>query len=273
MKFIDGITFVDMADSIFTMENGPETYFPYPNTFTSSSEGIVYTHTHTAKNLFPILKNIERKYVLVTHNVDMLVDENLYSQLPPNVIKWYSASITFQGEKLESLPWGVESLQRFEFHHIDKRLKMTQKVLEPKNHRNLLYVKHSVWTNRKERFKPYVLLKDKPFATVEQAAIFDFDHYIDSAYNHKFVLSPPGHAIDSHRTWETLYLNSIPIEKRNINNSFWRDLPICFVDDWEEITEDFLNKEYERITQMKWDMSKLTPEYWTNKIISEKNNL
>jgi hypothetical protein len=92
--------------------------------------------------------------------------------------------------------------------------------------------------------------------------------YLDDIYNHKFVLCPEGNGTDTHRIWECLYLNTIPIEKRNINNSFYEDLPICFVDDWEEITEDFLNREYERITNTEYDMSKIDFKYWKQKIFN-----
>ena len=37
-------------------------------------------------------------------------------------------------------------------------------------------------------------------------------------------------------------MGSIPIELRNLNNRFYIDLPICFVDDWKEVTESFLKK-------------------------------
>ena len=77
MKFIDGLIFVDLADSIFAMENGPPTYYPYPNTFNSSSEGIIYTHQNTVKNLFPLLRDTEKKYILITHNWDEIIDEEL----------------------------------------------------------------------------------------------------------------------------------------------------------------------------------------------------
>ena len=63
-------------------------------------------------------------------------------------------------------------------------------------------------------------------------------------------------------------MDTIPIEKRNINNSFYTDLPICFVDDWSEITESFLNKEYDRISTTKYDMSKIDFNYWKQRIIN-----
>jgi hypothetical protein len=95
-----------------------------------------------------------------------------------------------------------------------------------------------------------------------------FDDYLDNIYNHKFILCPEGNGTDTHRTWECLYMGTIPIEKRNINNSFYTDLPICFVDDWSEITESFLNKEYDRISNTKYDMSKIDFNYWKQRIIN-----
>jgi hypothetical protein len=42
------------------------------------------------------------------------------------------------------------------------------------------------------------------------------------------------------------------------------------VDEWSDITEDFLNKEYERIINTIWNLEKLNFKYWENKI---KNNI
>ena len=58
------------------------------------------------------------------------------------------------------------------------------------------------------------------------------------------------------------------MEKRNINNSFYEGkLPICFVDDWSELTSDFLESEYERIKNTHWNLEMLTFTFWKNKIL------
>jgi hypothetical protein len=38
------------------------------------------------------------------------------------------------------------------------------------------------------------------------------------------------------------------------------------VKEWTDITEEFLNKEYEIITNKKWNLEKLYFTYWENKI-------
>jgi hypothetical protein len=89
--------------------------------------------------------------------------------------------------------------------------------------------------------------------------------YLDQLIDHKFCLCPRGNGIDTHRMWEALYCRTIPIVKRNAAHRNLTDLPILFVDSWDEVTEDFLHSEYDRFHQMKWDYSKLSASWWGRK--------
>jgi hypothetical protein len=65
-------------------------------------------------------------------------------------------------------------------------------------------------------------------------------------------------------------MGSIPIEIRNINNEvLYEDLPICLIDDWSEITPDFLESEWDRIHGSYWNAEKLNFKYWKNLIKNE----
>ena len=168
-------------------------------------------------------------------------------------------------DRLESLPIGLENSEWFP--EINKLKKIQLKREFKKNKNKLLYINHNIQTNPKERLLPYKIFENSNFATVVYGKNGnDFDSYLEDISSHKFVLSPEGNGTDTHRTWECLYLGSIPIEKRNINNSFYQDLPICFVDDWSDINEKFLNDEYDRISNQNFDLSKLNFEYWKEKI-------
>ena len=87
-------------------------------------------------------------------------------------------------------------------------------------------------------------------------------------HSHTFVLCPQGNGLDTHRLWETLYVNSIPVVRKNINNKFYTDLPICIINDWHELNEDFLKKEFIRINKLKHNLDKLDFNFWKNKIES-----
>lgn len=244
---------------------------------------IFYYHTHDVIKFF---NNIPKnKFILITHNSDGNITKNPkkynagssndvdFNQinLPDNLIKWYGQNIDVIHDKVVSIPIGLENSMWFK--EIGKEEKILKKHIEDKKHINLMYVCHNVRTNPTERMEPYNLFSNTNWATVEHGVNGNnFDNYLNKIHSHKFVLCPEGNGIDTHRVWETLYVGSIPIQKRNINNKFYDDLPICYVDKWSDLNEDFLNKEYIRINNKNWNLNKLDFNYWVNKIKNEIKN-
>ena len=221
MNFINGDKFVAMSDFVYNVEGNPDDYYHYLNTFNIDAVNafngvpIIYTMTTNLETLFPIMEKVTNPIVLLTHNSDRRVTKKLYDKLPPNVIRWFSLCVDYRGDRLTSLPVGIENPHRIEFHHLPKIEKILQKRSEDKTYKNLLYLCHSIWTNPKERAEPYKLLTNKPFVTtIHTPNIFNFDEYIDNIYRHKFVVCPEGNGTDSHRKWECLYLDTIPLGKK-----------------------------------------------------------
>lgn len=267
--FVVGEKFIDIGDSIFStnrVENNYDDYNKRDNTFDIQKLkdiNLVYLNTMYKNQFFHRIKNLDNKFIIITHNCDINI--NNVDNLPNNVIKWFAQNINCVDDRLESIPIGLEN--SIWYPHVQKQKKIYNKVTEPKNIMNLVYMNHNINTNVKERIAPFDALNGKKFVTTEiRSNGVDFENYINKIYNHKFVVSPEGNGIDCHRTWETLYLNSIPLMKKNINNQYYTDLPICLVDEWEDVTEDFLNKEYERIINSKWNLDKLKMSYWVDKI-------
>lgn len=266
MEFIQGQKLFDIADYLYILNiNGLDEYYNLPNTLNINllKDGdIIYTHTQFIPYLFDLIKDINISIKLISHNSDHSVNNIII----PNCVKeWYSMNVNYIHDKIISIPIGLENDMWYK--NIDKCNKIKNMNNNNKNHKNLVYMNHNINTNRKERMKPYELFRNKPWCSYDNGSNGqNFNNYLDNVYNHKFVICPEGNGIDTHRTWETLYINSIPIEKRNINNQFYTDLPICFVDDWEEITEDFLNTEYDRIINTEWNLERMDFNYWVNKI-------
>ena len=91
----------------------------------------------------------------------------------------------------------------------------------------------------------------------------NFENYLEDLSHHKFAVSPEGNGIDCHRTWECLYLGVIPIVKESKAMSFFKDLPILFVDNYDDITPEFLEKEYEeKFKNKNFDLKKI--KYYIN---------
>lgn len=265
--WIQGEKFQALADFVYTpKERHRDDYNKSVNTFNPSALGnvnIVYTHTMYVKQLFEMLQFLRGKFIIITHNSDINIDKTF--KIPENVIKWYAQNVNTKNDKLQSIPIGLEN--NIWDKRADKKKLINEQLKQKRAYRRLVYMNHNISTNVSERAFLYPLFEKKAWITavrgkngVNPAA------YIENIYNHKFVICPEGNGMDTHRTWEALYLGAIPIEKRNINNQYYTDLPICFVDQWEELTEDFLNKEWVRIKGIQWNLSKLNFEYWRVKI-------
>jgi hypothetical protein len=241
---------------------------------------IIYTQgfDNYKRELLEIIRDT-KKVILVSHNCDTCVDDSY--NIPDNVIRWYTTHVKSENPKIESLPNGLQNNSWFTNKYIPevvKKLdKMTAKLNEKKSLRNLIYMDHRIYSNPPIRQKPYDVLGNKTFVTSILDERIDqnnnsFDRYIDNVYNHRFVVSPEGNGIDPHRSWEVLYMGSYPIEIRNYNNRFYKDLPICFIDDWEEVTESFLTNWLIKNHGRKWNFDMLNFSYWKNKIQNEGNS-
>ena len=88
----------------------------------------------------------------------------------------------------------------------------------------------------------------------------------------KFVLSPPGDGMDCYRTWEALYVGSIPIIVESSINSIFDRLPVLIVKRYEDITLPFLENVYENMTRQTYDYRRLYKGYWQRQINRFRNS-
>lgn len=282
MDWIQGNKFADIADFTFSPPvKFMDDYYNLPNTLDLTKlkeRNIVFTTPFYAKELMETIKGIDREFIVITHNGDNEVNDNGVGYMdgkgnlvrtdtfaiPNCVIRWYATNVNTTHPKVYAIPSGLENIER----HATKRKKeqLLEMLQTPKETRNLVYMDHSTGWNNSERQWLYDLLENKLWVTACKGV--NYQRFINNVYSHKFVICPRGNGIATHREWETLYLGSIPIQKRDLNNRFFTDMPICFVNKWDDLTEDFLNSEYERITGRRWNLKMLTFEYWKNKIIN-----
>jgi hypothetical protein len=82
------------------------------------------------------------------------------------------------------------------------------------------------------------------------------------------TICPRGNApADSHRFWEVLYMDRVPIVKRNKGLESFLDLPVVCLDDWNELENvDLINEKYEKVKNNSREM--LDMSYWENKILN-----
>ena len=252
----------------------------------ADNKRIYYCHTHEVNDFFDNI-NFTHDFVLISHNSDGKITDNpcktaaghLLSngkspdadirKIPSNLKKWYAQNVTYKSSVIVPIPIGLENY--YNFPHLHKIKKLFSIRNTNKNLQNLIYLNCNIDNNPKERQMVYDILKDKKYTTVVYGKNgFGFDNFLYNLYNHCFMVCIPGNGPDVHSFWECLYVGTIPIQKKSIYNSNWRDLPVCWLDNWEQLNdEEFLKIEYNRITSQKFDLSKLTFKYWKDLINKE----
>ena len=86
--------------------------------------------------------------------------------------------------------------------------------------------------------------------------------YLTRLSKSMFVISPPGNGIDCHRIWEALYVRTVPIVERSSAFRNFTNLPIMFIDRWEDITIDFLKTQIPLYYNKSYDLKQLKLQYW-----------
>ena len=184
MEFIIGEKFIEECEFKY-FPPGLKDFNPFKTNLPSRErEGTftLYTHTHIAPQLFNEIKNYKSNFILVTHNSDHSISQDLFNTKPPNIIKWYAQNVNLSIDNLFSIPIGLENTRWFA--EIEKKNKMIDKVKEPKNYLNLMYMNHNVGTNRHERLEPYQLFGGSPWVSSTQRINGqNFNDYIHNVYN------------------------------------------------------------------------------------------
>jgi hypothetical protein len=64
------------------------------------------------------------------------------------------------------------------------------------------------------------------------------NEYVHTVTSYSHILSPRGAGIDCHRTWEALYLGTVPIVKESVLTDYFKSIgvPLIVVKEWSDIT-------------------------------------
>jgi len=257
--FIHGDKFAELAD---VSRNWPEENKNLDDL--GKRDQIVFCKIDFLGEVFEKLRQCDKKIVLITHNSDIHVDKDKYDSRPRCIKKWFAQNCKYKADDLIPIPIG---LQRPKGGTLSGDYPAIQEqAAKIKVIRNMVYMNQVDRTNLKEREEVRVKWGPLKYVTMEHAT--PFKQFLESVHSHKFVLSPQGNNdSDAHRTWEAIYLGTIPIVKRSVYTETYSDLPILIVDNWDVIPEDELFMQYESIMKLKGDsLEKSTMTYWEKKI-------
>lgn len=198
------------------------------------------------------------EYVLFTHNsnVDRPIDRKFDRKLEqPELVAWFATNVELRHPKLHSIPLGVGNPIKCD----PVAFRAVQEAAPEKT--ELFEASFSVGTNPVER--AYCIEQTGIDLAPKQTTQRAFYERLASAC---FCISPKGNGVDCYRTWQALYLHTIPIVTRSVLTDQHPDLPWVILDDWSEFRSiEFTYELYER-TWGAWDTGAYTLDRYLERV-------
>lgn len=226
---INGNAFKKIADDFLDEE---KTFFDL-----SKKPKIIFLKTDWIERFKnKILPKIDYQFKLITHNADRPAPSGNIDLLEdPKLIKWFGMNCDQIHPKLQPIPIGIANEK---WPHGNKEI-LLNVVNTDITKINLCYSNFDLSTNRSKRPRIYDIIKTKTFIETESQKL-NFENYLRKLKSFKYVISPPGNSVDCHRIWESIYLGVIPIVEKHLALKYFKDLPILFVNSFEDVTKELL---------------------------------
>ncbi len=201
---------------------------------------IIFCYSHRINEFSKKIIFFSNPFILITHNSDYCIDNNnIYVNTILNnnlLIKWFAQNVSFKHDKLQLISIGIANSQ---WKHGNLNLFYNNNFMNNIKKTKLTYFYFNINTNKNKRQNCYESLKDK----------IQWLNHINSSDNfirlseYKFCICPEGNGYDTHRLWECLYLNVVPIVK---NSNFTQilidyNIPIVILNNWEDYDENNLD--------------------------------
>lgn len=193
--------------------------------------------------------------------------ESIHKRLPPNLL-WLTTNANTSNASVKPLPIGLTDYCGYSPYHSvigDAEKFRTFMDRHQRTEDNLVLLNFKDSTNYDARAPVRSLFGEQNFVTAEAYNPDEsgYERYVRGLRSHPFCLAPRGNGIDTHRMWECLYAGCIPIVQRAEALREFEELPIFFVENWEEACNpDVLTRIRDAYYQKSWDLRKLTISYW-----------
>lgn len=204
-----------------------------------------------------------------------IIPKYLVELLLPYSIHMFLNNNIYNHPQIHSMPIGIRDCGRVVgmhptfFHDF-----LYNEGLKTVNKDYLCLLSFLVHNDINDRIECFNLMKDKDFIiNINNENTCNYNNmnikcpeFYDYAHRSFFLLSPRGAGEDTHRFYEAIYLDCIPIVKRT-NTSFdkvFNTFPCLIIDNWDEITKEFLENKKEECFKKLRDFKDKYPIFFTN---------
>ncbi len=214
-------------------------------------------------------------FIIFTGFEDTPIDEGIWKALPENVLGVYACNCMEWRDIVHPIPFGLQRILAPNDYRQQAILELLQQPsIEPGK---LMYINFNPG-NHPTRQPLFDKFSSCPWVTAHTPGLgLVYDNaarnYYGNIRNHKFMLCPSGNAegCECHRDWEALYMRRVPIVKDTpYLREIFKDIPVLFIDDLINITEQLLiDNDYLYQQMQEFDLNKLDIEVLYNNCIKE----
>jgi hypothetical protein len=265
-------------DSVYLRKNNMD--FLELNKFSELHNGrdIFFCKTDFLLSDLKDIGGLNNDVILISGNSDYPITDEYLKILPNNVIRWFGQNILSNHEIFEPIPLGIENkIDSFRPGH---GISYYERVNEKENllgrNSNLIptkkiYANFKVDTNYNHRIVVRDICKKSNHIDWEEPNL-TLNEFFDKILDYEMVVCPIGNGLDTHRLWEVLYSNRIPITVKVGNfkiYEMYEKFPIILLDNINELgDENILSVKYQKIKEKKFDRTLLDFDFWKNKILN-----
>jgi hypothetical protein len=216
-----------------------------------------------------VLVHIEAPITLLLGNSDLNQTKHVHANISSlKVAKIFAQNLADPISKFDVLPIGLENLWRHNYGKIPKKI-IRNATAEYKDYR--IMWGFSLQTNFEMRSAASAALSRCEVA--KKMELSSNRRHQQALSRFAFVASPPGNGLDTHRTWEAMYLKCIPIVIRShmTERFFNLGLPIWVVDSYDDIvhfSENDLKQKYRELSS-RFETEAIWAQYWIDRINSK----
>jgi hypothetical protein len=229
-----------------------------------------------------VLPLITSRFVLATADSDNLVPWHLGPAArtilkDTNVIAWFARNCHGIIDRLRPLPIGID------FHTISDHAHWGEQVSSPADQeRELNSIAASIPPVERRRRQVYLdfqvhstryggreviaeQVRTNPCAFFQPTPLSRSELWRNRG-EYAFVVSPHGHGLDCHRTWEALALGHIVLVPASPLDRIYAGLPVVSVSDWNEITPAKLEMWLEVYAPLTRQNPRWTSRWWVDEM-------
>lgn len=204
----------------------------FQNASVHSGEAVFVEAWHLEEFLKGPAREIACPFSVISHNGDRNIDSTYLQLLPPKLIRLFAQNVLVRDDRVVALPIGLEN-RRLHCNGIVRDFEVLRRRKPAKKPRIL--TAFTADTNRSLRLAAMKHLANCPIN--DTVPRMNSRSYRELAASYMFIASPPGNGEDCHRTWEALYMRSVPVVVRSpLMEAFEaRGMPLLLVDSFEEL--------------------------------------